>query len=509
MKRIITGILISLMTLSCRTEAPQTQLTDKERVYSAILNNPPGEEQLWKTVREHRIIFLTENHSRVDPLLFLAENLQRFFDAGVRHLVLEGELSPLPEDANYYFRSFYPWSNAGHKYEWNMLTQAVREINTTSEEKLRIHYGEEGFVFNKEWSPKVIPELLNGRDKKAWENISSLAETTPEQEKILIFYGGSHGIKKVLKNIIRHNSPPFDHKPLGAWLKEYYPEDFISIRYSSYYHFYSSEFYRGEREDRRVFLTDREFYQRGEYDYHLVDLCPDFGVFNQYLPSDENLRYLFVMLKKFAESDIKKWDKERYLRHEARGSFLSALYYMKLWMGDRFDYTFWNSDKTLKQALDELEQSVFYKDSHPSDYLALPEKEIRDLRYYHSLMFTTRIENFRKDDIWMQKSLIRNMSMAKTIFPEDLWSTYWMARGYMLKGQYEEALPVWEELLNNPRSLSMENLPAICDLAADCAANLELREKEDSFRALKNSLTNEFDMKIKTPSDLLFSFELK
>ena len=149
-------------------------------------------------INENKIIFIGENHSIVNPRLYLIENLETLYNCGVRHICMEGFSLRNPKDVNYNFYCFFPWSVAGSKYEDVFLSQKIEEINAgvSESEKLKI-YNPEEFLLEKDIENYEYYEKLNLRDTASYNFIEDLYHTIPKEEKILIFYGYEHGSKKI------------------------------------------------------------------------------------------------------------------------------------------------------------------------------------------------------------------------------------------------------------------------------------------------------------------------
>jgi hypothetical protein len=175
-------------------------------------------------LKTKKIVFIGESHLFVNPKMFIAENIQKFYNAGVRYLFDE---SGLPDyvsinDENYKFYMFYPWMTAGWRFEGAEYFQAVNRLNSTlpKEEQIKVIAPEVG----RESLAGIEPEdRLNYRDTVAARNIIETMDNTSAGEKALILYGWGHGSKKRTR----------DRGFLGALLYEHYGNAFAVYRHYS------------------------------------------------------------------------------------------------------------------------------------------------------------------------------------------------------------------------------------------------------------------------------------
>ena len=120
----IFTVLFILFLISCRTN-----VSDELNIYQILVDSPDAAVYIADQLQKHKIVLISEKHSDVSPDLFLTEHLAAFYNAGMRYLFLESRLPSLPEDPDYGFFMFYPWENAGWKYEWLLLAREIADLN--------------------------------------------------------------------------------------------------------------------------------------------------------------------------------------------------------------------------------------------------------------------------------------------------------------------------------------------------------------------------------------------
>ncbi|GHU97738.1 hypothetical protein FACS189483_04580 [Spirochaetia bacterium] len=456
MKKLLPAFMIALLLVSCKTLN-----------YQVIIETPDAKQYILDEIALRKIIFIAEQHEEVNPILFMAENIADFYNAGVRYLFLEGGGNSLPGSEHYNFFSFFPWLSAGWKYEDVLFLQALKDLNDSlpEEDRLKIINAEAGQYFSVTIynNPDYESTLLNSRDEYAFNTIASYMDNSAPGEKAIIFYGGSHGIKKPY-TMTADNGARFTYKTLAARLYEKYGDDFFSFGYDC-----------------------------NQYDAVIIERNPVYGIFYQYMPTNENLIFIKNSLREY-ENTIAAWkDEEQIVHSEEQGQYLMAIYYLKLYFGDKFNYSFWNGGQSLAEALDELELAVYNSPENPADTIVTP-MSIAALREYHHVMVESDIErliNGRKITI---PNLITDMKKAVQIFPDDLWSYYWLAYAETLNGNYREAVQHWEYILGKPLSACMETLPAMYRMASACYQKLGQTEKSHTYSELALSLHNEHDL---------------
>ncbi|MFI5350195.1 MAG: hypothetical protein ACHQ2Z_11670 [Elusimicrobiota bacterium] len=448
-----------------------------------------------QSIKAHPVVFLAEQHTTVNPVVFLASNLPRLYAVGLRYLFLEGGLPTLPSESHYRVQMFYPWTSAGWKFEWLQLAEAVREINARAAdgEKLAVLIAEEGNPFDETTDPNLIPELLNGRDSFASSRIMNILNGARPRSKALVFYGAGHGSRAAWPKVQTDGSPPFTWKPLGTYLSERLGQDFESIGFD-----YAD---LPELRDSAKAIPFEELRKRGlvensgprRYDAEIFERTPIYGVFYDYVPTDENLRFMLGALRSIEARGGIDSSAARYLPTSEKGRSLLYIYYLKLYFGDHFDYRLWGGNKPLATALSELEAYAFAPGAQPSARIVVPQLPMASLREYHGLMAgVAHLPSLPKKILAGQT--VPNLMRAHEIFPEDIWPLFWLARARTILGDYAEATRLWAELLALPLSSCAENLPTISRYAADCARAMGAADRAAELDRSAAALTNEHSL---------------
>jgi hypothetical protein len=512
MKIYVLIIFTALLGLSCAQNISNLNEESKSCaiLYEIINISPCAADKISEIFEEKKIIFLSEKHSDVAPILFLAENIKLFYDAGVRYLFLEGKLPPLPDSENYSFMMFFPWQQAGWKYESVILSESIRSLNTSlsEDDKLQVIFAEDGYESAPAMKPEEIPDKINGRDEYAFSRIISFMENSSVEDKAIVFYGGSHGKIEIQEDHVFGASPKFNWKTLGVYLSDYYSDDFMSIDFRNFLS--DKEWNRCFLEEKwntlgemtkflypedfnDIFIDSDNFY----YNALVFTRDPVYGIYYQYIPTDENLRYIFSIMG-WLDMNIDS------ILHEKNTAkifgllqYFKCIYYLKLYFGDHFNYSLWNPEVNLQEAIKDLEQYAFLEDQNPSEKITINLISNTLLHEYHGLLKESTIESFLEthNPLYLQ-FIIKNASLAQKIFPEDIWPTYWLAYALTEKGEYQAALEVWEEIFANPLSLCMETLPVMYQLAKECSINLGFSDEAELYSVKAANLINEHDINL-------------
>ena len=77
MKKVIfLSIVFLLLTTGCKT------------TYN-LQNSKNAHEQILEAIHSKKIVFIGENHTTVFPILYMTQNMEKFYEAGVRYLFLK------------------------------------------------------------------------------------------------------------------------------------------------------------------------------------------------------------------------------------------------------------------------------------------------------------------------------------------------------------------------------------------------------------------------------------
>ncbi|GMO24848.1 MAG: hypothetical protein Ta2B_04310 [Termitinemataceae bacterium] len=188
--------------------------------------------------KDKRILFICENHTVVNEEIFLTNNIQKFYDAGVRYIFLESRIPDfaLPGNKNYFFYMFYPWTSAGWRYEQIAYFQTILDMCNKKNDPLIMIVPEEGREEVENSGTTANKAFINYRDSFATERIIEILDGDP-QSKAIILYGSNHGIKRVIKPDDRHWDYDFERKPMKYLLSEHF-----GSKIDSYIFFFNNDF---------------------------------------------------------------------------------------------------------------------------------------------------------------------------------------------------------------------------------------------------------------------------
>jgi hypothetical protein len=444
-----------------------------------------------------KIILLGEDHVTVNEELFVANNIQKLHDAGFRYLFLEGGadlINYLPESDGYGFYMYYPWMLVGWRFEQILFFKAIADFNGTLPENEQIKvlsaepYSDEEHYYDKN------VQWMNFRDGSAAETIIGVMDGVPDNTKVLIIYGSWHGQKIIEKKPPDPFRRKYDWLPLAYRLKGHYGEKFLS-----YMFFYS---------DAVDFLTESKLVlsnnlhsanlvvsrYKKRYDGFIVEPKKLSGTFYQYNPINENSKFIFTGTNNYALYNRNAIPDTTYQLSDSQGQFLMALYYLKLYFGDKFDYAFWRngSSKDLLAALDELYLYAF-ADGSPSNYIKT-NLDNDTLMLFHKYMAGTLLHEFNESRMSVKGIREEYLSKAKDLFPEDLWALYWLGYTAAEKKQYTKALDYFQLLFKAELALNMESLPFAYRKAALCAGKVKNEVLEAEYNGIADSLYNEYNV---------------
>lgn len=441
----------------------------KKRKYLILLIFPiiigcKSKTNLDSIISENKIIFIGEDHSVVNPRIFLIENLEQICEQGVKHICMEGFTLRNPQEEKYDYYCFFPWVSAGSKYEDVLLSQKILEINKNLSElaKIKIYNPEEELV-EKEIEHLSYYEKLNVRDTETFKFINSLSKKVPKEEKILIFYGYEHGSKKRIKN----------WKPLGQRLHNA-RTDFVSINF---------DYCLQNKTESHIEKQNR--FKR--YDYLIKqNEKSTYGICYQFFGSKENTQVLINHLINYSTKE-NLFNMEYYDSLSDEREFLNNIYYLKMLYKDKFDYNFWNEEGNLLESLEKLKKEIRSQKINFSN-------DINSLRNYHKWMIESGIEDFIQNNQKLNLKQTKNkLKKAFSYYQEDLWCLYWLASVEFELKEYENAIENFEKCLEYDTINCIEVLPYIYEKLILSTHKIQNLEKEKLY---KNKLSNLSAIKI-------------
>ena len=441
----------------------------KKRKYLILLIFPiiigcKSKTNLDSIISENKIIFIGEDHSVVNPRIFLIENLEQICEQGVKHICMEGFTLRNPQEEKYDYYCFFPWVSAGSKYEDVLLSQKILEINKNLSElaKIKIYNPEEELV-EKEIEHLSYYEKLNVRDTETFKFINSLSKKVPKEEKILIFYGYEHGSKKRIKN----------WKPLGQRLHNA-RTDFVSINF---------DYCLQNKTESHIEKQNR--FKR--YDYLIKqNEKSTYGICYQFFGSKENTQVLINHLINYSTKE-NLFNMEYYDSLSDEREFLNNIYYLKMLYKDKFDYNFWDEEGNLLESLEKLKKEICSQKINFSN-------DINSLRNYHKWMIESGIEDFiQKNQKLNLKQTKNKLKKAFSYYQEDLWCLYWLASVEFELKEYENAIENFEKCLEYDTINCIEVLPYIYEKLILSTHKIQNLEKEKLY---KNKLSDLSAIKI-------------
>jgi len=483
-------LILSIFLSSCQTASEQVDI--KRELY----NSPTAKEYVVTQLEQNKVVFLAEQHSFANPILFLAENLESFYNSGVRYLFLEGQLPLLPNDNQYGFVIFYPWLKAAWKYEWVLLSQAVHRLNSRlpESERLNVIYAEEGIGKPENGHPVTMTSFFQKRDDVASACIINRLNKSAPHEKAIVFYGSSHGSRFIYYNHRRDNLPPFDLKPLGAYLHEKYGDQFYSFTSIGADEQLDQWLNSADRKDLsesgRIAVLAPDLFKgsliyKNWYSLHdAIIVYPEtlYGLYYQYVATTENLRFLFKNAWAYNQIMTGRNCDVLQLPPEEYDYFLSILYYLKYYFGENFTFSFWNGSIPLEEALRDMAEFLFAPGFILEDFSKITLRSVEHLRKYHKTMINSSIETYvYSQNRELLPSIIRAMEEAEALMPEDLWTSYWLNRARTEFGMYQEALEGWKFFLENPLTGCMSVLPEALSMAVICATERSDHETAEKY----------------------------
>jgi hypothetical protein len=484
MKIIFLLIIYTIISLSgCKNY-------NVERSISSIIKNrcvisKNSIDLIIDEMENKKIIMFGEDHATVNEQLFIASNIKAFYDAGVRYIFLEGGSAlerSLPESVDYEFFMFYPWINAGWRYEYILFYKSIVEINNSLpiSEQIKVVFPEPPSTND------MNVQILNYRDSFSAQNIIDIMDKTDYKAKAVMIFGSGHAGNNIINDYIDPKSNKYDWIPLGYRLKQHYGSNF-----SSYVFYYLPDI-DFANESKFILSRDIDTNIKLFNNYDGIIIEPKvYGTFYQYNPTYENIKYIFDLVENYALYNHNIIPDTTFIPFDQQGQFLMGIYYLKLYFGDNFDYSFWRikQSRELLFALEELKQYAFVNNNFIRD---MPSHDI--ILLYHNYMANSNIDDF----LYKHGTKINEeyLLKAKELFPDDLWAVYWLGFSAVEKRQYAKALEYFQILFENELSSCMEILPLAYQKAAFCAKKEKMRKTEEEYTLIANTLYNEYDINV-------------
>jgi hypothetical protein len=120
MRKIIffVSIYVIINLSGCKNKISDIFINHELKTNYLTANN--SIDALIRELKDKKIIVIGEDYVAVNEQLFIARNITKMYDAGVRYIFFEGGAligNSLPGSPNYNFYMFYPWMPVGWSYE--------------------------------------------------------------------------------------------------------------------------------------------------------------------------------------------------------------------------------------------------------------------------------------------------------------------------------------------------------------------------------------------------------
>ena len=468
--------------------------------------------EIEKAFDTKKIVFLgSGNNNMVNDHIFLDRaHIEALRKKGLKYILIEGETNDLIYNDKTTFEEwvspYYPWTCVDVQYDNNNLGDVVRDVNEglSPNNQIVIVGLETGIKNFGSWEEEKI--VNNYRDSYMADIAKDFIDISEDNEKILVLASGEHGIKREVK---RGGSLGYKWKPLGCFLNDEYGNEFVSYVYYSLSGVFEP-FYLGgkdlEGEDiKQKFLTIDEGRVLQGYipfmNHTYETYCDGFFV-------DKNTKYGIKFGYKMSDKDVRKAIIEKAIRldeyirslkgvydysdgdvYKNINEFLRCVYYIDLYYGEQFEYTFWNPKTKFKDAVKKLDLEYEGSIAEKND-MNIIEYQL----YIGSLM--NRLDNIQSKTqatkYYEQNSQIIDKCLS--IYPEDVWTDYFIAAINYKMENYEEALKYCDFFINNKASLCSQTFPEVCYMAIDCCE--QMGEKSGFYRKTLARTSNEYNIEI-------------
>ena len=447
MKKSILFFSFVLLLTSCKTTIN-------------LQNEKNADEQIIEYLQSKKIVFIGEQHSTVFPILYMTENIENFYNNGVRYLFLEEEgdgFFPAEKYDNYRLMIVPQWCTFGWKHEYHLMELEIARINKLHpNDPINVIFPEEGITWPEDMNDAT--KVLNARDAQAQKTIIEIMDKAKPEDKAIIFYGSGHGMK----------NPQHFYGDETLWYSSgYYLNNYYGDQYASFniYELINNDYTKVNYGKDSNFKILSEKYLRNElsedeisnYDFFCVTNQRIYGIVSPYITTDYNLQALYNFVADF-NIENNSPNKPRELSY-----FVLAISYLKYCFGDYFPFSF--EENNLDEALAFLNKKVFQSDRTPSYFCKnLPSYSIKEWEKYAEYLFSYNwLENYIfgyiDNETTCKKAcgyIIYNMNQAKKMNPQDPWPQYWLAYFWNEKADlsgkktdYEKAISEWNIFLNH------------------------------------------------------------
>lgn len=482
-----------LLLMGCKTEQNTQRNLNFDHL---VLNGPKLDEELENIISNKKIVFITEKHFVVNPIIFLINNLDTIYNSGVRIIFNEGKLAEEPNLNTYNLTTYYPWVLATKKYEEIKLRQVLEEFNSklSPGDRIKIIDPENGLEQPTKYDSETIKNFFLKRDKYAFNTIVNEINNLKKDSKAIVFYGGTHGYKESVSNLKPRSDITIEKIiPLGQLLDEYYGNNLITIgfesiqRHKSYFSNYQLE----NTKNVETLIYSKDLVNNTIYDYfdkydaYIIQDKYIYGTYYQYHPNNINIKYMIEELKYISKhfDEIKLSDKTQ--RHLPFGKYLLNTYYLKMYFGNNFNYSFWSKDSDLDSALQNLEKNIFKDEILQSNKINVSKRSLENIEEYHELFINSGIEFLINKNSFHESQInlaINNLEKIRIIFPEDIWSNYWLGTFYLEKNDFSNAIIEFNKIITSENSNCFEALPKVYSKLITCSQEIGNFDKVTQYK---------------------------
>ena len=247
-------------------------------------------EQILEAIQFKKIIFISETHTTVFPILYITQNMEKFYEAGVRYLFLEedGDGFSFTDGSydNYKIHIVPQWCTYAWKYEYHLMEKEIARINQLHpEDPINVIFPEDGVVWPEDMNDGVA--VLNARDEQAHKSIIEIMDAAKPEDKAIIFYGDGHG-SKIPHNYVYGSEELWD--PSGYYLNKYYNDQYAAF---DIWHLRNNDYTKVKYgKDSNFKVLDEKYLSEKDlsaFDYFCVTDQRIYGITYPYIITDENL----------------------------------------------------------------------------------------------------------------------------------------------------------------------------------------------------------------------------
>lgn len=475
-KVILLSVVFLLLITGCKTTY---NLQDSKNAHDQIL----------EAIHSKKIVFIGETHTTVFPILYMTQNIEKFYEAGVRYLFLEEEGDGFSfTDGNYdnYKICIVPqWCTYAWKYEYHLMEKEIARINQLHpEDPINVIFPENGVVLPEDMNDGVA--VLNARDEQAHKSIIEIMDAAKPEDKAIIFYGDGHG-SKVPDNYWDYEGLWY---PSGYYLNKYYGDQYAAF---DIWYLRNDDYTKVKYgRDSNFKVLDEKYLsekQSSAFDYFCVTDQRIYGITYPYITTDENIKVVYDIVRNFTNDKTDPFYDFNVIE------FGFAISFLKYYFGDLFPFSF--EKNNLEEALNILEEKVFRGRQPPSSFCVdLPAFTMTEWEKYAEYMFSYMwLENYLLNNIdteKMQKKaagyVIYNMNHAVKMNPHDIWPKYWLAyfkteKAKLInkKSAFQAAISEWENFFNEDAAYTCPALLQAYRRIAYCYSELGDKAQEQLY----------------------------